>query len=280
MMALFYSFFIFLTVLFLFFGIFLGFHFGFKRAILRQYLNIKRDLRLGRGNLRKQWSIFLVVSLLIATALSWFLTGHLIFGLGASIFVPAFFRFFVSVRNKQQRKGIRESTLSFFYALSGLIKTGQSLPSALMDLAGALNSPFASEFAKHLEKYDSGKSLPFILGRLRFRLDGDLSALYLSMLEMIYSRGLSVGPFLDRMIPLLEADGHHRAQVANLLKEVFVQMVVAILIPWILVFALMWFNPELFNELVHQSSTFWTVLIVLGIETTGAWVLWRLSIFY
>lgn len=102
---------------------------------------------------------------------------------------------------------------------------------------------------------------------------------YLASLEMAYRQGLAVGPLLEKIIPTLETEQHFQLKVEDLRRQMMFQAVLAFFIPWALVGALWFFNPELLFSLSKNGWGSWITVISSSFELMGIWFLWQITSF-
>jgi Flp pilus assembly protein TadB len=172
------------------------------------------------------------------------------------------------------------SSLSYLHALRGLVAVGESLPSALFRLATSVPAPFAVTLQSFLGSFDGGRPLRECLQRFRERSELRVTGTCLAMLEMAYRQGLSVGPLLDRLLPVLESEHAHRERIRELRRATFAQLAIAAAIPLVLGCTLHLFQPETLTHFAGSPLFRPVLFLVFIFESLGAWVIWKVSNFY
>jgi len=158
--------------------------------------------------------------------------GHPLVGLLGAVFFPAFGLFLSRRRRHFTALELEDSALVFFRGLQGLLKAGFSLPVSLFRLCQSVDSAFARRLRRSLEGFDRGRSLSECLGRFRHRTGLSQAGLCLDVLERAHGRGLSLGPFLDRVLPWLESEARDRKRIDEARKSALAQACLASLLPW------------------------------------------------
>jgi Flp pilus assembly protein TadB len=82
------------------------------------------------------------------------------------------------------------------------------------------------------------------------------------------------------MIPSLEMEQHYQQKMESLRTQAIAQAVLAFMVPWILAFALGWFNPTLFESIKDKNIMWGVGTIALIFEILGVGVLWQITKFY
>lgn len=250
-----------------------------KFLIWREF---KRNFRFYSDS-KRYWLCFNATCLVVLAAgflFSWFCTGRLTFGLLAMGLIPVLLRKISVQQSLFVKRELELSALSFFYGLLGLIQSGQGFSTALFELTRSLPGSFSNLLRKYLKNYEEGKGLFIVLRDFRQKSKLPLIGTYLATLEMAYSQGLPLAPFLEQMIPTLEQEQHYQQKVEALRKQSLAQAAMAFLVPWFLTFVLWWFNPELFQSLQRQYFLLVGIaLMVLISETMGVWFLWQFTRF-
>lgn len=278
--SVFYSVFFFLAAVFLANLIIFVIHHLLRKSLKNELFRLKKE---GRFRLPRQKFLLISVSLLVLLMGflgSYALFGHPVFGLVLVFAVPGILRLLTRFRTIARREQFDEAALSFLVALRGLTRVGISLPSALFQISKNFPSGFAKHLARYLNRFEEGKTLSDSLKRFQKRAGLGYSGLALTLLEMAHSRGLQAAPILDQVVPMLESERQAERRVGGIRKSVFVQGLIAFLLPWFLGFVLAVFQPEIAHRF-FQSAAFYAVMVVaLCFQSTGVFVLWRLSSFY
>jgi len=223
---------------------------------------------------------FTVFSLfLFGVILSWVWTRSLVPGIFLLLFCPFLFRSLVRYQEFRHTKALESSALAFFYVLQGMVQSGRSLPSALFDVVQYQSTLFCLKLRKHLGKYEEGRGMSRILIEFKNKTRLPSLGVYLASLEMAYRQGLAVGPLLEKIIPTLETEQHFQLKVEDLRRQMMFQAVLAFFIPWALVGALWFFNPELLFSLSKNGWGSWITVISSSFELMGIWFLWQITSF-
>ena len=254
-------------------GLTVVFRFGLRRL---SFLAVRRGATFGNWLL----TICTVLALGLGACL-WFACSPF-FGLGGLILVPAMVRLGQRRRHRTKQRQMEKAALAFFHSLLGLNQVGLSLPAALFQLTQKFRAEnsFAEALSRHLERYREGKSLSLCLGRFRATADLPRAGLCLSMLEMAYSQGLPVGPFLARLLATAELEAWTEDKLRGLKHSAAGQAAFAFFIPWILGATVYAFQPDFFASLVSDGRLVGLALGCLLLESLGIWLVWQYSVFH
>ncbi|MFM8316665.1 MAG: type II secretion system F family protein [Deltaproteobacteria bacterium] len=212
--------------------------------------------------------------------LSWLCTGRLVFGLIPLPLFPWVSRGLSQFQEYRRKRELEFSALAFFNGLLGLIQSGRGLSSALFDLTQSQQTPFSLQLNQYLQNYQEGKGLSAVISQFRKKTGLPVIGNYLVTLEMAYCQGLPVAPLLELMIPSLEMEQHYQQKMESLRTQAIAQAVLAFMVPWILAFALGWFNPTLFESIKDKNIMWGVGTIALIFEILGVGVLWQITKFY
>jgi Flp pilus assembly protein TadB len=203
----------------------------------------------------------------------------LFFGVPALISVP----FLIAGLRKKMSLGIRKkyetSSLLYFHAVRGLVRSGLGLPAALFQVANTQPGVFHQSMAFSLAGFDQGNALADCLEQLNRRFPSPFVRHALRSLQMAYDQGLPVSPLLDRIVPLLEKEQARAARARDLRQLAYVQGGLAFCLPWVLLGTLAAFQPELSSRLWQDSGTAYLLSGVFAVEGVGVWCLQRASSF-
>jgi Flp pilus assembly protein TadB len=177
---------------------------------------------------------------------------------------------------------LEEGALAFFLTLDGYLKVGIALPNALFRLSNNTSNPFAVFLAGDLTRFYEGRPLSDCLFRFRKRSLLRQVGLYLVLLELAYRRGLSVGPLLQKALPALERDLQSGQTILQAQRSVLLPISVAAALPWVMMLALGWLQPELLQKVWQENGTLLrsVSLGALGFEAIGGIVVWKAGRFF
>ncbi len=253
-----------------------------QKALRKELKSAKKSHILGRGRLSAK-QLLLGAFLLVALfpLLTTFLLGSPTIGLlGSVMLLPFIYRFLLKKQYSLHLESVDENSLSFLYALQGLSEVGINLPSALFILADRIDGPFAAELRKSLKKFEDGKSLSELLEAFQKRAGLKLSGVYLNLIDMVYSQGLSVTPLLTKMVPLLEMESSANQKIRNLRKSSAAQICMAFCIPWVVMLSLVYFQGDLIHRFLSNANGYLVIFIAILTEVIGSLVIWNVSKFY
>jgi Flp pilus assembly protein TadB len=215
----------------------------------------------------------------VGLIVSYILFGRVIYGLLVVFMFPLVMRAVGYWMVAERRHGLDTSSISFLYALQGLVKVGVSMPRALFQISQTQEGPFAESFSKYLDRFDEGESLTYLIQRFRLKSGLGFSGVFFSSLEMAHRKGLSVAPLLEHMIPLLEAESQTSERVRSLRKSIAVQVLITFFLPWGVLLSLFYFQPEMWSHVATQMSFWALVTLSLLYECIGCVILWIVSDF-
>jgi Flp pilus assembly protein TadB len=229
------------------------------------------------------WVGYLVVVAFICTGFEFWL-GSSFFGLPFLFAGPLFQKKILSILKKRRQRKMEGSALSFFHSLHGLIQMGVSLPAALFQLTSSSGEAnpveFRTLFRSVLSRFEKGMPLVDCLDRFRVRGDWEQVGVLLVLLEIAYRNGLPLSPLLSRVLPVMEVEEQNLLRLRELTMTVVCQALIALLIPWFLEGALFFFQPESVIRFFSYEWSLPIVMSVFGMESIGAWLIWRQAAFY
>jgi Flp pilus assembly protein TadB len=201
---------------------------------------------------------FALLVIILGLVIAIFLSGHVLFGL---VLAPILFLLvipFTSVLQGRHRSCTERRLLNFLHGLHGLTQGGLSLPAAISYLTQDKRNDFERLVQTRFEKVSAGLPVRLALKQTRDQLRLKSFGIYLGILETAYEKGLPIDGLLANALPSLEAENDMRLKTADLSRGVVAQAILASVIPWFLLGALFWFQPELFFEIAHRSDwPFW-----------------------
>ncbi len=192
--------------------------------------------------------------------------GHPLLGLVLTAVFPAMRWLVVAIPRQREQRALEASALLFFHGLQGLLRAGFSLPTALFRLSESLDSPFATLLRGALAGFEKGKTLSSCLDRFQHRSRLSQAGLCLDLLEQAHGRGIGLAPFLDRVLPWLEAEGRERDKLDKARAAAFAQAGLSAVLPWaVAVLAV--------GSPLAWSSAIWAVAgFGLFLQIGGFWV--------
>lgn len=234
-----------------------------------------------RGGVRDQarWFTFaILLGVICSTGVVFALRQRPIYGLLSLCFLPWYWQFVSFLWKREQLRRFEKSLLAAWQLLHGLTRSGFSFPSALFQLTqteiqlGVALKPF-------LKKYARGEPISRCLDAFYRNVPVPRARRSLFLMSMAYENGLSVVPFLERMIPCLEHELFYEQKRELLMRVTYYQLALAILLPWSLAAALFLVEPTLIIPFQEGWKAIWGVLLVLGIQGAGVWVIGRVARF-
>jgi Flp pilus assembly protein TadB len=187
----------------------------------------------------------------------------LLAGLATPLVLPAWGKW----RAEKNVDRLERDAIGFFHALLGLARAGIAVPTALFRLVDVLPGEFARALAPNLRDFETGRSLDVCLEKFRRRRELRLVGGCLAVLQVAHREGLPVTPFLERLLPLLEAERRGRERINAVRRSVVVQAAVAFATPWLI------------GGLLGARAGTFALVAALVWETIGGWLLWNVSKF-
>ena len=202
-----------------------------------------------------------------------------LFGLAGAVFLPLLFIGLLSYRMGRRTESLQDSSLSSLYVLKGLVKSGVGLTAALQQVSTMENNPFCRALWTVLGRYERGQPMGKCLDNLRRESKLGPTAHFISLIEMSYRNGLPMVPLLESMLQFLEAHQEMEKRVKSVTASSMVQALFACLMPWGLLAALYWFDPEMVSHFMSSSWVYFLPLPIL-LESIGGVFLWRISSYF
>lgn len=172
-----------------------------------------------------------------------------------------------------------EGVLSLFLTLSGMIRSGLSLPLSLQLISEREQSGVTQHVARYLNRFGRGQSVKEVLGSFVARSQLKLSGNSIGFLGLAQQEGFEILPLLEKLTLTLQTDLQTEKQLLSLKAQVSVQALIAFILPWGMLVFLSFFQSEILGEFFGSIFGVGMVLFCLCLQGLGGWVLWQVSLF-
>lgn len=204
--------------------------------------------------------------------------------LGSVLAVPLVLVVYVAVawlwlrtRIEKQRAKMLRQLPDFLDGMVRLASIGNSLPMAFQATSNTVQMPLRAVLDRTMQSVRSGQDLDHALqlASQPYRLDA------LDLLHVILGTGMRMGgradQILQRMSDFMRDLGHARQELHAITSETRLSAWVLGLLPLVVAVFMTLVNPEFFTPMFSQPLGHRILLIALGMEAIGAFLLYRLA---
>jgi Flp pilus assembly protein TadB len=211
---------------------------------------------------------------------SWATTGSFA---GATLFLlvlPLFFLAITAGRYSRIKNKVAQDFMTNLYAIKGLLEVGTPFPQAVQFISEESSSQATFLLSRIVRGFQNGKSLATNFKNLEFKSPGEWVYRSLILIEQAYRKGLALSPLVESLLQILELEFQAEKRLKRLQTEIWVQVGVASVIPWILSWVCWTFQPEIMEQAMSSSSGKLLLLVIIFWEGIGIWVLRKVNRFY
>jgi|GEM_PF-6909286 len=250
-------------------------------GLLLHFLLEMRRLPVWSRRVRRAWPLALVLCALVGAAIA-LLTGSLVFGWTGLFFVPWGFSLVRQIGCPLEAQALERSSLPFFHALTGFLRAGVAVPSAVLRALDAAPGSFSDWVGERLAAREQGETLTQALVRLRSSLPEGEAAFSLQILASLYEQGLALIGLLERQVRWMTREQARREKLSSVQASLLAQAIVVAVLPW----AILWLgqlgSEESFSwEVLWKLREWrWGICLAVGLQACGAYGLWRLGRFF
>lgn len=237
------------------------------------------DALLLRAGLPTGWRVPVMLaapSLVLAIA-AWLRLGSVLaVPLVLAVYVTAAW-LWLRTRIEKQRAKILRQLPDFLDGMVRLASIGNSLPMAFQATSNTVQMPLRAVLDRTMQSVRSGQDLDHALqlASQPYRLDA------LDLLYVILGTGMRMGgrtdQVLQRMSDFMRDLGHARQELHAITSETRLSAWVLGLLPLVVAVFMTLVNPDFFTPMFSQPLGHRILLIALGMEALGAFLLYRLA---
>jgi Flp pilus assembly protein TadB len=241
----------------------------------------RRRLPVWARRVRRAWPLALLVSGGAGVAVA-LVTGSFVFSWVGLLFVPWSFSLVRQIGCPLEAQALERSSLPFFHALTGFLRAGVAVPSAVLRALDAAPGSFSDWVRERLSAREQGETLTQALVRLRSSLPEGEAAFSLHILARLYEQGLALIGLLERQVRWMTREQGRQQKLTSVQASLLAQAAVVAVLPW----AILWLgqlgSEESFSweALWKQREWRWGVCVAMGLQGCGAYALWRLGRFF
>ncbi|NLA89343.1 MAG: hypothetical protein GX844_05700 [Alcaligenaceae bacterium] len=251
---------------------------GLNQAASRYESDLKEQFRVQLSDAFVFFDPVQLWSLAIATTAFVFFSSWVIFKLWwlslvlASIvfFMPKFLLFLLKNRRLQT---FDRQLPDFLLSLSGALRAGSGVQTAIKSLADDAQSPLAQELSLLLREQRLGVPFDQCLQHLVARMPSESCELFVSALRISAQTGGNLSEAIERIASTLRSRLQIQARIRALTSQGKMQAIVMCLLPIALIFILHYLDPTSMSQL-WTSYTGWIVLgLIALLELLGVWMI-------
>lgn len=206
----------------------------------------------------------------------WLLTGS------ALVAIPIFFvlalvpRFIYSLLRKRRQRRFEEQLPDALLMISGGLRAGVSLTSAIQQLVAECPPPISQEFALVLREQRLGVTLEQTLTNLGRRMPTQSTVLVVSAMRIASETGGGLAETLERTSATIRARLQMEGKINALTAQGKLQAWVVGLLPIVLMLYLNWVEPEAMSMLWHSRMGWGTLAAIAVLEVMGIHIIRRI----
>jgi len=209
----------------------------------------------------------------IGAILVWAATGS------AMIAIPVFFcmallpRFVYAWMRKRRRQRFEEQLPDALMMLSGGLRAGLGLSSALSQLVAESPAPLGQEFALVLREQRLGVTLEQSLNNLHRRMPTQSTVLVVAAMRIASETGGGLAETLERTANTIRSRLQMEGKIGALTAQGKLQAWVVGLLPLLLMAVLDKMEPEAMHHLWHTKMGWATLAVIAFLEIMGVFVI-------
>lgn len=251
---------------------------GFNQAANRYEHQLKEQMRVQLSDAFIFFDPVQLWSLSVAATVGVFFVSWLLFQLWWLSLLFASLVFFMPKLSLYLLKKRRLHTFDkqlpdFLMALSGALRAGSGVQTAIQSLAEDVPSPLAQELSLVLREQRLGVPFEQCLQHLALRMPSEACELFVSSLRISAQTGGNLSEAIERIASTLRSRLQIQARIKALTSQGKMQAVIMCLLPIGLMFVLHHLDPDAMSQL-WQSYMGWAVLaIIFFLEALGIWMI-------
>lgn len=212
----------------------------------------------------------------LGAVVTWVATGTPILAVPVFFMLAMLPRFLYAWMRKRRLAKFEEQLPDALMMLSGGLRAGVGLSSAIGQLVVEAPSPLAQEFGLLLREQRLGVTLEQSLNNLARRMPTQTTALVVSAMRIASETGGGLAETLERTANTIRSRLQMEGKIGALTAQGKLQAWVVGALPLLLMFVLNKMEPEAMSHLWH-SRIGWGTLVVIGIfEFLGVYVIRRI----
>ncbi|MGC1547197.1 MAG: type II secretion system F family protein [Rhodanobacter sp.] len=248
-------------------------------ALPRVHGELPSDALLLRAALPTGWRMPVTLMLpgLLLALIGWWRVGSIwAVPMLLGVYVAAVWLWLRSRIEKQQKQLLRQLP-DFLDGLVRLSSIGNSLPMALQSTAATVQMPLRAVLDRAMQSVRTGQDLDraLQLASRPYRMQE------LELLHVVLGTGMRMGgradQILQRMSDFMRDLSHARQELTAITSETRLSAWVLGLLPLVVAAAMTLLNPSFFMPMFTQPLGHKLLLIAVGMEAVGAFLLYRLA---
>lgn len=209
----------------------------------------------------------------LGALLAWLVTGS------SFVAIPVFFalallpRLLYAWMRKRRLRKFEEQLPDALMMLSGGLRAGVGLSSAISQLVAEAQPPLAQEFALMLREQRLGVTLEQSLNNLARRMPTQTTTLVVSAMRIASETGGGLAETLERTAHTIRSRLQMEGKIGALTAQGKLQAWVVGMLPMVLMFVLNKMEPEAMSHLWHSRIGWGTLAVIAFLEFMGVYVI-------
>lgn len=251
---------------------------GFNQTATRYEAHLKEQMRVQLSDAFIFFDPVQLWSFAVAATCSVFFISWIVFKLwwlSLSLALVIFFmpKLLLVILKKRRLHAFDKQLPDFLLSLSGALKAGSGVQTAIQTLSEDAQSPLAQELSLLLREQRIGVPFDQCLRNLAARMPSEACELFVSSLRISAQTGGNLSEAIERIASTLRARIQIQGRIKALTSQGKMQAVVMCFLPIALMLVLSKLDPEAMHYLWH-SYMGWAVLgLIFFLEVLGVWMI-------
>ncbi|MDB5796840.1 MAG: pilus assembly protein [Paucimonas sp.] len=205
--------------------------------------------------------------------LAWILTGNLLLALATFFALVLLPRLLYAWMRKRRLRRFEAQLPDALMMLSGGLRAGVGLSSAISQLVAEAQAPLGQEFALMLREQRLGVTLEHSLANLARRMPTQTTTLVVSAMRIASETGGGLAETLERTAYTIRSRLQMEGKIGALTAQGKLQAWVVGLLPLVLMLVLDRMEPEAMSLLWHSRIGWATLTVIAFFECMGVYVI-------
>jgi tight adherence protein B len=211
--------------------------------------------------------------MILGTVLTWLVSGNLLIALFVLFFLSLVPRFLYAFMRRRRLRLFEEQLPDALMMLSGGMRAGVGLNSAITQLVAEAQIPLRQEFSLLLREQRLGVTLEQSLNNLARRMPTQTTTLVVSAMRVANETGGSLAETLERTANTIRSRLQMEGKIRALTAQGKLQAWVVGALPLALMAILNKMEPEAMGMLWHSRIGWGTLLVIFVLELLGIFVI-------
>jgi tight adherence protein B len=209
----------------------------------------------------------------LGALLAWLATGSVVLSLPVFFSLALLPRLLYAWMRRRRLRLFEEQLPDALMMLSGGLRAGVGLSSAIAQLVAEAQAPLGQEFALILREQRLGVTLEQSLNNLSIRMPTQSTVLVVSAMRIASETGGGLAETLERAANTIRSRLQMEGKIGALTAQGKLQAWVVGALPLLLMFVLNRMEPEAMSHLWHSRIGWGTLVVIAFLECMGVYVI-------